>query len=189
MSVPGHFKAALGALAAGFGTRFQLRVHASADLFATASTSFAGLGANPTHIGVQVGAPKHEIGANEAHLCTILQAPDMICFDILAGLFKRILDGFGTSGMASVAIVDSRLHAFVSQHCSSSFENSDSDVYLQNLLAVSRRLRRKQLRRRDELHRQPKSDSFHKLFTNQQNPRPLPLAVRFPCRFGHGRWR
>jgi hypothetical protein len=128
MSVPGHFKAALDALAAGFGALFQLRVHASADLFATPSTSFASLGANPTRIGVQVGAPKHEIGASEAHFRTIQQAPDMICFDILAGFFKRILDGFGTSGMATVAIVDSRLHAFVSQHCSSSFENSDSDV-------------------------------------------------------------
>jgi hypothetical protein len=128
MSVPGHFMAVLGALAAGFGALFQLRVYASADLFATAGTSFAGLGANPTGIGVQVGAPKHEIGACDAHFCTILQAPDMICFNILAGFFKRILDGFGTSGMATVAIVDSRLHAFVSQHCSSSFANSDSDV-------------------------------------------------------------
>jgi hypothetical protein len=40
----------------------------------------------------------------------------MICFDILAGFLKRVLDGCSTSGMATVASVDSRLHALVSQH-------------------------------------------------------------------------
>lgn len=109
-----HLVAALSALAADFCALFQLRVHAPAHLIATAGATFTGLSANATNVGVQVGVAKHEIGASEAHFCTILQAPDMICFGILAGFFQRVWDGFGTSSMATGAVVNGQLHAFIS---------------------------------------------------------------------------
>jgi hypothetical protein len=106
-----HFAAALSAPSAGLGTFFHGRIILPRDLFATASTLFAGLGANPTGIRVQVRTTKHEIGGRQADLSAILHQADVLWFRMPAGLFQAILNGVGANGVTLGAVIDTGLNA------------------------------------------------------------------------------
>ena len=106
-----HFAAALGALSAGLGTFFHGRVILPGDLFATASTPFAGLGANPTGVRVQVRTTKHEIGGRQADLSAILHQADVLSFRTLAGLFQAILNGVRANSVTLGAVINTGLNA------------------------------------------------------------------------------
>lgn len=106
-----HFTAAHGAPSAGLGTFFHGRVILPGDLFATASTPFAGLSANPTGVRVQVRTTKHEIGGREADLSAILHQADVMSFRMLAALLQTVLNGVCANGVTLGAVINTGLNA------------------------------------------------------------------------------
>lgn len=111
MSSRRHFVAAFGAASAGLGAFSHGRVILPGDLFATASTPFAGLCANPTGVRMQVRTTKHEIGGRQADLSAILHQADVMSFRMLAAHLQTILNGVCANGVTLGAVINTGLNA------------------------------------------------------------------------------